>query len=269
MGGKIGKQVQALLPPDATMGDVARLLSLPQLTQALGAETAQRVFDNSRGIDHEEVKETAGALVKSITAFKSFGPTKLDDGVQTWLQLLAKEILQRVQHDSQRNERYPKSCTVHYATERSTRQSKSIRVAFPREQEADKMQLLVTRATQAIQSKEGTSAVLHRVGLCAMEFESRVSKGGIASFFDKSNNDKSSTDTGNDNRIDVNTQSRSGLAIVTEAPTIIDTKDADLEMARKLQATYDREDAMFAKMEQKTRSNKRMRIDTFFRSNKS
>ena len=88
------------------------------------------VSDACRGMDEEPVKETAGALVKSITAFKSFQKISITSGELTeWIALLATDVVSRVQLDSTRNNRYPKSCTVQYtcSKERSVWKSYSKR----------------------------------------------------------------------------------------------------------------------------------------------
>ena len=313
LGGKIGKSVAALLPEgmEPTMGNLANYLSLPEMSEVLGPETAQRVFDNARGMDEEEVKETVGALVKSITAFKSFFQASLESNdVLNWFNLLATDIVSRVQQDVQRNSRYPKSCTVQYHFSRKVgaerkspdRITKSLRIPFPKENETDKKEMLVTRAKEAILQREG-SVFLHRIGLCAMEFETRMVNGGIASFFGKkqdmnkgpgdvvgpvvdagkpaSTSDEdlarklerqysSDANAASDNTKPAFSHVRTmdpsscgGLAIrESRNETII---DRDLELARKLQATYDRENSLLTTMERRKPA-KRMRIDNFFRS---
>jgi nucleotidyltransferase/DNA polymerase involved in DNA repair len=135
LGGKIGKAVVGIFPEgiEPTMGNCRSYLSLPQLSTLLGSETAQRVFDNARGIDDEEVKETAGALVKSITAFKSFFQTSIDSNeVISWVNLLATDIISRVKQDMQRNSRYPKSCTVHYVCSHKMGAEARAKIEVPR-----------------------------------------------------------------------------------------------------------------------------------------
>lgn len=221
LGGKLGKQVVVALeqvvqqqPPSGyTMGHVAQHLSVPQLAASgLGAALAQRVFDNARGIDEEVVKETVGALVQSITAFKSFvGTSILAPQVLQWLQLLATDVVQRVQQDVQRNKRYPKSCTVQYtysakeaaaASERMSalssderrrlrrknRTTKSVRVPFPKQEKNNQsdaspssiQSVLANRARLALLQREGNDVLLYRIGLAAVDFEQR---GSIESYF--------------------------------------------------------------------------------------
>ena len=95
------------------MGSIARLLSLSALSNALGKQTADMVFDACRGIDKELVKSTSSALAKSITAFKSFPRSNLA-GLEKWILLLVADLVARVELDSHRNHRYPKSCTIQY-----------------------------------------------------------------------------------------------------------------------------------------------------------
>ncbi len=121
-GGKIGKEIQRLLPPEeTTLTSIANYLSMNELTKALGNNhaTAKMVFDACRGIDYEPVKETKGALSKSITAFKSFGPTKIGH-LGKWITLLATDVFKRVHADSIRNHRFPKICTIQYYYRRET-----------------------------------------------------------------------------------------------------------------------------------------------------
>mmetsp|Transcript_10758 Transcript_10758/g.22757 ORF Transcript_10758/g.22757 Transcript_10758/m.22757 type:complete len:801 (-) Transcript_10758:2060-4462(-) len=150
-----------MLRSEATMADLNQI-PLPFLLQSgsLSNESARFVFSAGRGIDHEAVKETSGALVKSITAFKSFTATKSHaDIFDRWLSILAKEIVDRVARDTTRNKRYPRSCTLNYtyyttsnghrpsttkgsstSSTRSQRQSRSIRLSYPSEREGSQHQ---------------------------------------------------------------------------------------------------------------------------------
>ena len=120
LGGKIGKEVQKLLPPNEDkMSSIAKYLSLDDLNKAIGYQSAKMVFDACRGIDDEPVKETKGALSKSITAFKSFGPTNISN-LGKWITLLTTDVFARVKADSMRNNRFPKICTIQYYYRRDT-----------------------------------------------------------------------------------------------------------------------------------------------------
>ena len=120
LGGKIGKEVQKLLPPNEDkMSSIAKYLSLDDLNKAIGYQSAKMVFDACRGIDDEPVKETKGALSKSITAFKSFGPTNILN-LGKWMKLLTTDVFARVKADSMRNNRFPKICTIQYYYRRDT-----------------------------------------------------------------------------------------------------------------------------------------------------
>ena len=114
LGGKLGGKVEKLLPSEnKTIGQVAKLLSLADLCHELGDKKGKLVFDISRGIDREPVKATKGALAKSITAFKSFGPTTIDE-MGSWINLLATDVLSRADNDTKRNNRFPKTCSIQY-----------------------------------------------------------------------------------------------------------------------------------------------------------
>jgi len=154
------------LKSTATMGDLSQI-PLPFLIQSksLSKESANFIFSASHGIDHEEVKETSGALVKSITAFKSFMATKSHAEIfDRWLNLLATEIIERVTRDTVRNKRYPKSCTLNFTyyttpngqrpstttgSTRSQRQNRSLRLCYPSEREGTKQQKSVSLLAQA------------------------------------------------------------------------------------------------------------------------
>lgn len=117
-GGKLGKQIREKVlggceADRATMGKLARV-SLPTLQQHFEPSRAQFIFDAARGIDNEAVKETVGALVRSITAFKSFPLTRDSKEIETWVRLLASEVIERVTKDTAQNKRYPKTCTLNY-----------------------------------------------------------------------------------------------------------------------------------------------------------
>ena len=114
----LASKIMTLLPDgEETMGSIARLLSLHALVQVLGADLGRSAFEASRGMDAEPVKETKGALTKSITAFKSFLKTRMN-GMEKWISLLATDVVVRVKLDFKRNNRYPKMCNIqHVRTE--------------------------------------------------------------------------------------------------------------------------------------------------------
>jgi DNA polymerase eta len=295
LGGKIGKQVQALIPADqpTTMGSIAKLLSLPVLHEKLGKQTAKMVFDASRGLDEEPVRETIGALVKSITSFKSFSRTSITSGELTeWITLLATEVAGRVQLDASRNNRYPKSCTIQYSFSKESltgRTTRSLRIPFPRD--GDVKAKLVQRAKAAVFAKEG-QVYIYRFGLCAMDFQTKMITGGISSFFCK--DDGNSVEVEADQVDTVHSAGRRSQdeelarklqaqyqANLTSVETLNDQMEAspvahkveadkDLELARKLQASYDRENYVLTAAEKrsgdrpKQASSKRVRIDNFF-----
>lgn len=296
LGGKIGKIVCRMLPggEKETMGSVSQHLSLPMLVQELGPSSAQLVFDAARGMDSEPVKSTQNALVKSITSFKSF-PRARVDGIDPWLRLLAADIVRRVETDSHRNHRLPKSCTVHYnySQETITRTSRSLRIVFPRDNNASRrIDSLVQRTKSEIVSKEGENIWLYRVGLCAMNFEMQSFVGGISSFFKTTHSpdgkasvmtarsipitgslgspelSNSSSNADGDEQLalklqkqyDCDKQGESVKMAPRTGPE--EPVDRDLELARKLQQQYDREHNVLAILDQ--RPKKRKKIDSFF-----
>ena len=193
-GGKLGREViQKVLnvsrdgnnDDDPTMSDLIPI-PLPQLQQRLKSrEKAQFVYNSCRGIDNEPVKETSGALVKSITAFKSFTATSNHRIIQKWLDVIVTEIVGRVTKDSTRNKRYPKSCTLNYTyytttngqrpkdgSHRTQRNTRSIRLEYPHERNSQKVQLLKQHAMNKLLPVLSHHP-LRGVGLSANNFESR------------------------------------------------------------------------------------------------
>jgi len=106
--------VLSLLPEsEDTLGSITRHLTMDALSKHLGESTAKMVLDLAHGIDEEAVKSTIGALPKSITSFKSFPQISDLADIEKWLNLLANDIINRVDIDCKRNKRYPKTCTLH------------------------------------------------------------------------------------------------------------------------------------------------------------
>jgi DNA polymerase eta len=328
-GGKLGKRVLELLRSHtgseqsledfssaATMIELAKV-PLPVLQHAFSAETSQFVFQACQGIDNEPVNETSGALVKSITAFKSFTANKNQGEVLTWLKLLAKEIAERVAQDSARNHRYPKTCTLNYTyyttadgkrpqdrmSARTQRQSRSYRLAFPAEREsiAAKSESLVEQAMAKLGPilKEHP---LRGVGLAASNFESRgqppQGNTSIESFFSVGAANKKVPVKDADYKIETVVEHEAAATATVKKKQKMDCDgsvaealsakeettlpshapkqkplvvDSDLAMAKKLQASFDRENYVFSKLNSRrgeganTNSKpKTNRIDSFF-----
>jgi len=313
------------LKATATMGDLKQI-PLPFLIQSksLSTESAHFVFFASQGVDHEEVKETSGALVKSITAFKSFTATKSHAEIfDRWLQLLANEIVERVARDTTRNKRYPKSCTLNYTyyttpngqrpsssgSTRSQRQSKSLRLRYPSEREGTKKQ---KSSCLLAQTREKLVPIvkdhpLRGVGLSVNNFiastvhhQAQEGTTSIQSFFaaEQGTNEqqKSVTEKTTTRKMPKCTEH---FPPVSSLPTKVDTigfeasnptnpansykrleretkqktstlEDKDLNYARKLQASFDRENYVLSTASQRRKSvsnvkKNTQRIDSFFK----
>lgn len=313
LGGKLGSSVQNLLPSGVpnTVGSIARYLSLPDLQQALKDNaTALWVYDICRGIDREAVEaktQTSAVLTKSITAFKSlnFSPDSRVGGVvghslaeaSRWIQLLAQEVVCRVERDASRNDRYPRTCNIQYAAAQSQpnyTNNKSIRIPFPasRLAAAQKVAQLVSAVPKAIRSKEDevkkTKVLfrMHRIGLCATDFESRAacSNNAIDSYFASTAGATETSTLAQNERaestmsqlLENNTASTEAAATRYNNGKLVATEvvvDADWELAKKLQSTYDRENRALEAFDessrkkslgQKVRQPKSHRIDSFF-----
>lgn len=211
-GGKLGRQVLDVLqrqsldpasfdPEKATMGHLQQV-PLPILQEHFSQETASFIFGACRGVDNEDVRETNGALVKSITAFKSFPATSLVDEIQNWISLMANEVVTRVCQDSARNHRYPKTCTLNYTyyttdmgkrpsgvtSTRNFRNTKSMRLYFPHYKHASRESDIVEQAMDKLIPILKQHA-LRGVGLSVNNFESRGcapdGEQAISKFFNK------------------------------------------------------------------------------------
>ena len=206
------------------MSCIEKYLSLHELTQALGHQTAKIVFDACRGIDEEPVRETKGALSKSITAFKSFAPTIIKQ-LTKWITLLATDIFARVSADIKRNNRFPKSCTIQFYYRREKNSGSlfhyknivvmlvdiihsliilllffviyisvtsdtigsSVRTMFPSNLSSDKIPLFVNKVQELIETK--CDERICRLGLSATGFVERATQNAaISSFFQSSDN---------------------------------------------------------------------------------
>lgn len=267
LGGKFGQKVQALLPSNAppTVGSIGRYLSLPELKQGLrDHSTAAWVFNMSRGIDREVVapKTNTTALTKSITAFKSLPVVKGGHSITApatvqWIELLAKEVVMRVEQDAARNCRYPRSCGIHYAQgvepgetlAPHRKKSTSIRMQFPpqRLSVTQRIDDFVKRVPELIRAKEGAKFTIHRVGLCAIDFTDRESTNAIENYFTVSApaSNKRVADG------DEETAPAQSRRTETTAKRVAPVVDHDMEMAIKLQASYDRERAVLQVLEKK------------------
>jgi DNA polymerase eta len=301
LGGKLGKKVSALLPTGAptTVGSIARYLSLPDLRQGLpDPGTALWVYQIARGLDAEQVApKTETALTKSITAFKSLpfsatGHSLTNASTLQWIQLLAQEVVTRVEQDAVRHGRYPRSCSIQYALAvhgggAGSRNNTSIRTHFPAQRLSVSQRIadLVARIPVLIQTKEGgggsgssdkkavPTATLHRVGLCAIDFVVRQSNNAIDNYFTSALSASASTPVaaGEDCVVASPASERKRVkpALSTVVAEVTPAVDPDLELARKLQASYDREDRVLQVVEKKggavtRRPPKTRKISTFF-----
>ncbi|KAL7499160.1 hypothetical protein ACHAWT_008865 [Skeletonema menzelii] len=188
LGGKLGKKVASLLPPElatdkkkATLGCVAGLLTLDDLVSGLGEENGRWVFDACRGIEHEEVKSTLKVLPKSITAFKSFPKVSYPE-LEKWTALLARDVMKRVQLDNNRNNRIPRAVTVGYTMKPGGSWiGKTFRLPFPTDREFDSRVQRLVDNTRKVLTERGEKLFI-RIGFSAIDFVVRP-KTGIDSFF--------------------------------------------------------------------------------------
>lgn len=288
-GGKLGKRIKALLPPNVptTIGSITKYLSLPELEKGIGdVATARWVYQVARGIDMEAVVVREQALIKSITAFKSLpfnteGSSILE--AEPWIRLLAQEVVKRVEQDAGRNKRYPRSLNIHYAQPGWGHQKTvSIRIDFPSERLSsdDKINMLASNVPKLILNKAGKDFKIHRIGLCAENFLVKEKNGlAIDSYFTakaavgKSNHAAADSKPSGVGSLTSSNQALQGLnstacgadtaTEVSMAKTSTEKRqsdisakpDRDLELALKLQAEYDREQRMLETLERRDKIN--------------
>jgi DNA polymerase eta len=274
-GGKLGAKVKALLPPDVptVVGSIAKYLSLPLLEKGLDdAETARWVYDVSRGIDNEAVvAKNESALTKSITAFKSLPFQKQGYSLEeaaSWIRLLAQDVVTRVTKDATRINRYPRRCTIHYGA--GQYQGKSVRMLFPPERSSmeEKVNTLVQQVLKLLQTKEGAGFRLNRIGLCAVEFVSRETGIQAIDHYFSAKKDESVEQSQSfvSSTISQQLVSSSNPKKRNEPSSVRTTEDTDTELAKKLQAGFDREHRLFEALERKriSKPTTTKRIDSFF-----
>ena len=190
LGGKLGKKVVSLLPPDAatltgkekaTLGCVAKLLSLDDLVLGLGEENGRWVYDACRGIEYEEVRSTLKVLPKSITAYKSF-PKVCYPELEKWTSLLARDVMKRVQLDNARNHHIPRAITVGYTMKPGGSWiGKTFRLPFPNDKEFESRVQRLVDGTRNVLMERGEKSFI-RIGFSAIDFVVWP-KTGIDSFF--------------------------------------------------------------------------------------
>lgn len=297
LGGKIGKLVSELLPEgEDTMGSISRLLSLGDLSSCLGPEKARMVWNYSHGVDKELVKETKGALTKSITSFKSFVVQSREE-LTNWIRLLSSDLFLRVDLDTSRNNRFPTTCTVQYYVrgedgKRNYKNGKSVRVPFPMgdKNSSNRSTSLVQNVEDVLLSNCKDVTAIVRIGLCAVNFHERA-KTSIGSYFCTPKNEDSllkksneSEITQDDSKTGVNdavnelVESNVGQGLASKNDEEVLTKveaekvlDPDLAYAQKLQAKFDREDNILSAMDKNrhfkapTLRPKRAKLEHFFK----
>ncbi|TRY62599.1 hypothetical protein TCAL_10989 [Tigriopus californicus] len=111
LGGKLGDSIREQLGCE-TVADLAKH-SISELKGSFEEKTAQWLYNISRGLEYEPVKERD--LPKSIGCSKNFlGPKMLDtrEKVEFWFGSLAEEVCERLERDREANGRIARGITV-------------------------------------------------------------------------------------------------------------------------------------------------------------
>lgn len=279
LGGKVGAAVQALLPLDArtTVASIAKYLSMPQLVDGLHGDesTARWVYEMARGVDSQPVlAKNTGALTKSITTFKSFQPCLIKDAT-AWIELLARDIVTRIEKDAHRNSRYPRVCVIQYhptvviqpGADRFDRrkllyQNKSVRITFPPqrlETDAKVSQLVQDVRNKLAQHCKESNMCVDRLGIAASDFVTIASRMDL---FVQRGSACEATDIQNKRKNPFSTNSGD------TSDGIIPVEDSDRIMAEQLQADFDRENRLLQAAERlqtvRKKKTKTKSIESFF-----
>ena len=115
-GGKLGEALSTLDATVVTFGDIRRI-DERVIRDKFGDDIGTKILNSSKGIDTELVKQRslcqAIGCGKSFTHQKSLNSKSLDDGVVLhWLNELSKELMERVESDTEMNLRKPKNLTI-------------------------------------------------------------------------------------------------------------------------------------------------------------
>ncbi|GAX09505.1 DNA polymerase eta [Fistulifera solaris] len=284
LGGKVGAAVQSLLPQDVptTVASIAKYLSMPQLVEGFHGDeaTARWVYDVARGIDPQPVvAKNTGALTKTVTTFKSFTACPVGD-TTSWIELLARDIVTRIEKDAHRNNRYPRVCTIQYHPtvvihanadrfdkRKLLYQNKSFRTSFPPqrlERDAKVRHLVHDIQSKLLQHCKESTSNIDRLGIAASDFIT------IASCLDLFVQRGVSGQDGENlskkrKHVDLNLD----CTVIGETITPKQKdEDADRILAEKLQADFDRENRLLQASERLQtlgkKKNKTKRIESFF-----
>ncbi|CAN0453750.1 unnamed protein product, partial [Laminaria digitata] len=121
-GGKLGVKIMEKLGV-STAGEVASV-GPADLRRVLGDEEGWRAWEKSKGVDRDPVK--ARSAPKSIGCSKTFpGRAKLTSfsEIERWLSELSKELVLRLDEQSEREGQAPKKLTVSFAELRPVRRT--------------------------------------------------------------------------------------------------------------------------------------------------
>lgn len=119
LGGKLGEQVSSAFNTD-TVKDLLPV-SIEQLKQKLGDDTAIWFYQTIRGIDTSEVNSRT--QIKSMLSAKSFQPSiNTPEQAKRWLRIFVADIFSRlVEEGVLENKRRPKTINLHHRTGGQTR----------------------------------------------------------------------------------------------------------------------------------------------------
>jgi nucleotidyltransferase/DNA polymerase involved in DNA repair len=110
-GGKIGKAVEAATSL-VYAGEIREKLSIKQLEAAVGERSALFVWNVVRGKDDSSV--IVREQVKTLLAAKNFEPTSRVDDAVSWLRILARELVGRMDFEQREHHRSAKSLSLSF-----------------------------------------------------------------------------------------------------------------------------------------------------------
>jgi DNA polymerase eta len=119
-GGKVGKSLLDLMKRklgkasddeiEVTPNMVIQNLSLEDLIRQFDHNTSNWILSYCKGMDDSQI--LGRSVIKSLVAAKAFRDIPSYEDIQRWIKLLSNELVERIEHDREINNRVPVSLTL-------------------------------------------------------------------------------------------------------------------------------------------------------------
>jgi DNA polymerase eta len=191
-GGKLGDAVEAL--GALTAGEVREKLSMVDLQRAVGQKHASFIWNIARGRDDSAV--IPRSKLNTILAAKNFESTRDIEKAASWLEILARELLERLKFEEASHLRIASSLTLSfrvYGCEMKGMTTASRTRAMPGETCKDRERAIIDVARACLDAAlDGPKFTLpiSFLGLTAGNFVERASRSSIARFLGETQGSK-------------------------------------------------------------------------------